>query len=460
MKKLIPTFTLVLLILLGCKKTEQLVIDSITNSIPITEQSQANQVAYANENLMKIGKEIAKLTGDQKFVDFVRNSAKKKFDDEYEVLIEDLKKDVNWSYSLNTLKMNEGLNAFKKIGGANGGNYYPQIYIPTFQYDEDENISNSTNVAAPIDSILYVFYGGDAEVDSATNLSDSYPAYIRLPNSTFAYWGLVNEAYANTHEVWIFSINEVVNGWGQYREIDLPTVTPETPDGPSTGGGAPPTGSNDPDYSPVENFLPIHPAVDDATHAPVNFKIQNMIVKNSKESWLAGASEISIKASLLCHNNRALGAASPAGFERYRSNQYSNHLGKLIRKFKRREVNHQDNILVNFTLQTGWPTSNWQTDPIFFDYLIFEKDNWPAPLKTQHIGGRRDYWNTPFDNTFFGDWDYQYRANNPSGTNWGFPYITSSFTNTNVSSIPFSQPQYYSTGSVGNSEIIFNTVGF
>ncbi len=232
MQKLnLSIFLAIMLLIVGCKKTNKDVQNDFVDSTPITSQSAAKQVAYAEANLKKIGAEIALLSKDDDFVNFVRTQARKKFDQEYEVLIEDLKKNPTWGAKMNTKNLNEGLAAFKNIGGTNGGNYYPQIYIPTFQYEEDESVNNSTSLLA--DSILYMFYGGNAEIDSATNTSDSYPAYFLNSTGNFEYSRMVNEEYANTHEVWVFSLNEVVNSAGR------PTLPCYDPDGTMIPCGSP-----------------------------------------------------------------------------------------------------------------------------------------------------------------------------------------------------------------------------
>lgn len=175
----------------GCKKTTNDMQANISDVIPITSQSAAKQVAYAETNLRKIGTEIAKLTKDPAFVNFIHNEVNKKFDQEYEVLIDNLKKNPIWSTKLNSKNLNEGLAAFKNIGGPDGGNYFPQIYLPKFQYDEDNNSNNvSSNNTSNVDGeeILYMFYGGNAEVDTTHN-HESFPAYIKDVTDSLIYWG-------------------------------------------------------------------------------------------------------------------------------------------------------------------------------------------------------------------------------------------------------------------------------
>lgn len=111
---------------------------------------------------------------------------------------------------MNTPKINEALKAFKNIDGSN---YYPQIYIPKFEHEEDmreEKNYTAPNTNAATEQIVYIYYSGDSEVDSATNETDSYAGYVLDSSNNLVYWGMVNEEYANDNEVWIISINESV----------------------------------------------------------------------------------------------------------------------------------------------------------------------------------------------------------------------------------------------------------
>ena len=440
MQKIKLTFVLAMILFIaGCKKTNNDIQANISDVIPITSQSAAKQVAYAETNLKKIGTEIAKLTKDPAFVSFIHNEVNKKFDQEYEVLIENLKKNPIWSSKLNNKNLNEGLAAFKNIGGSDGGNYFPQIYLPKFQHEEDNNINNVTsNNTSNVDGneILYMFYGGNAEIDT-TQERESFPAYIKDASDSLIYWGQVNEEYANTHEVWVFSLNELVPN--QFR-LALPAEPCEFETGQlcggggGTGGGGGGTGGggSNPDTDPTACSRTPHP--DMGYHAPVNCKIENMSLRRHNESWLSGGSEVCIRAVLNCQNNRTYGGAYPTANFQYQSNQESNYLGRLIQKFTRRQVNNGTILNVNYPLQTAWPTNFPLSDPIFFDYVIFERDIWPTSLNHLSRSGRFDP--APFNQTE--SYDQWYRS---ADVNYDFGTIT------NNSSYP---GQFYNGGTFGN----------
>jgi hypothetical protein len=464
MQKLnLSIFLAIILLIVGCKKTNTDVQSDIIDNTPITSQNAAKQVVYAETNLKKIGAEIALLSRDDDFVNFVRTQARKKFDQEYEVLVDDLKKNPTWSTKMNTKNLNEGLAAFRNIGGSNGGNYYPQIYIPTFQYNEDEGINNTSSLQA--DSIIYIFYGGNAEIDSATNTGDSYRGYYMDVNGELQYWGIVNEEYANTHEVWVFSLNEVVNTAGLlelpcYDENGMVIVCTG---GGGTGGGGPVGGSSDPDNDPVESLRPTNQYVGDPTHYLVNCKIQDMIVRQHKENWLSGGSEIAIRAVLNCHNNRENGGPAPAANTQYKSDQASHRLGKLICQVTRKKVRNQTQFTANYSLQAGWPSRYRASDPIYFDYVIFERDLWPSPSQEYYkvMSGRNDLFWLSDPTIFTPTYNLLYRSANEWGSNsnsYGSPYAKSFLSSTNL--VVTNQYQFYQSGLINNAAIGFNTVAY
>lgn len=401
-------------------------------------------------------------------MEFVHTETKNKFDGEHEVLIQDLQKNSSWKQKMNMPIINSALNAFKNIDGVN---YYPQIYIPKFQHEEDmkegkNDIPPNSNVEE--DLIVYIYYSGDAEVDSATNENETYAGYVLDSSNNLVYWGMVNEEYANDNEVWIISLNESVGNEGNYCPPEFVNgvyqYCPESVNGccgSGGGGGGDPTGCNgDPNCDPTAQSLTWHPDMD--LHNPVSCKIDQMVVKNHKESWLAGASEISIRAALNCHNNLELGRhISIAGNMQYRSDQNSNYLGNVIKKFKRREVKNHTVKYVSYSLQTRWPVQYYQSDPIWFDYLIFEKDIWPATKNEQpydNMPGRKDFINPPFSNEFSPTWHLTYRANHKNNTDWRYPYVIGALSS-NINVI-FGQNQYYATGYVNNNHISFNTIAY
>lgn len=145
----------------------------------------------------------------------------------------------------------------------------------------------------------------------------------------------------------------------------------------------------------------------------------------------------------------------------YRSDQNSNYLGNLIEKFKRREVRNRITKYVSYSLQKNWPVQYYVSDPIWFDYLIFERDIWPATKNEQpydNMPGRKDFLNPPFSNEFSPTWHLTYRSRHKNNTDWRYPYVIGGLSS-NIN-VVFGQNQYYATGYVNNSDISFNTIGY
>lgn len=304
---------------------------------------------------------------------------------------------------------------------------------PSKNMDEEEEVP------------VLVFYSGNAEVDSATG-DDLYPGYHQLEDGRLQFFTWVDEDYANNHEVWIYSINESVDAYGRW-------LMPCDMDG-GCGGG--PTGGPGPGGDPIELDPDADPTdapyarnnFPDLGHNKVNFKIEGMRVADYKENWKSGSSEIAIRAKLTCHNGRHEGMVAGAQ-EQYSSDQYSTRLGKLIKKFKRKWVKNVEYIAVNYSLQKDWQNEEPYQDPVYFHYVIFERDHWPTAYQdndpscpTSLLTGQA----SP------GTFPLQFRSN----INYGGAYKIGLFgNNPNIIS---TGNDLASSGLVQNSEIAFNTV--
>lgn len=181
-------------------------------------------------------------------------------------------------------------------------------------------------------------------------------------------------------------------------------------------------------------------------------------IRDLKEHWLAGSAEVSIRAKLHCHNNRKEGLFN--GEEQpYSSDQNSDFLGKLIKKVRRRDKNEL--FLVDYSLQTNWQASQLQTDPIFFDFVIFEKDNFPAYYNKYKIPGRRDVLQGPAGGPFTGDKNLYYRAAEAAYEDRHLPYENGAIVNNGSAFYAgWTGAYFYATGVCDNSEIFFTLKGF
>lgn len=132
-------------------------------------------------------------------------------------------------------------------------------------------------------------------------------------------------------------------------------------------------------------------------------KIQYLKIKMKKESWLERADVHIIKEFY-----PDLGAGHYEGTV--------DVLGSKIRKYRGKEVN--DNIRVNYLIiQSG-------TDYPLFSYVIFERDNWPAPIKGSTEYGK-SITNRYTFNQHYRSWENKYDSRVVSFTsgNPKFDYI-------------------------------------
>lgn len=458
MRRLIPkllfAFFVFTFIAIGCKKNDRL-------TIPETPELPQSDAGFLNARLKSFIKEIAPVLSNKEARARIRQMASNKFDGEYEVLIKDIFSDpVIASMSSQAPSNQLHLDIFARAGEY----YYPQIYIPRMQHEE-ENTTQTYAVVPGFDSVsidedpIMIFYTGDAEVDEGSP-DDVYPGY-KLENGELVFVSNIDEEYANENEVWVVSINEAVNEMGRMPipcELDpcapgCPPVTDETPCGGGGGGGGGTGGGGTgggPDDDPTDAPTA---RVDfpEFNHNKINFKIENMRVADPKESWVAGAAEVSIRAKLVCHNGRREGIPGAEKME-YSSDQYSNYLGKLIQKVKRKKIKNVDLLTVNYSMQTNWQNEVPSIDPVHFIYVIFERDTWPAKLN-QDVRYSLDSPISFEPNP--GPFNLYYRSAEKNYADWHWPYARYYFTNTLWLA---SATTYAGSGYVTNEDITFNTV--
>lgn len=273
--------------------------------------------------------ELAPLFKDAAFINYLHTEIAKKFDGDNNVLVKTILENPMYSYKANAAKMQIALNAFK---GLDGENLYPQIFIPFF----DKHKANRKNIAARnelMDGVEVVIYDGNEGVTTLPiyeyNAQDSL---LETPD-------VADEAYANQNEVYVISLNETVGNNGE-----LPP--------PITGS----TGS---------------------TQAAVNFRIKDLTVKDRKESWVAGASEIHIKAVGSTWNHRQFGFPNSAFVDYNVLRSADNNKGHEIKKIPRSEIGYPI-FNINYPLHTNWTVDDYYYHPIAYCYVIFEYDAAPA----------------------------------------------------------------------------------
>lgn len=334
--KLLKSSTVFIIILfaIGCKKDSN---QTNTNNT-ITNKPIEQERAYVQENLKIIMGELGSVIKDAGFRNLIHSEVAKKFDGSYNVLIKTLLADPVYSSRLSTLKMKNALAAFRDIDGEN---LYPQIYIPNFEKHQQIRSGSVNNARlASTDAVAeFVIYDGNETVTEVPSYTYNEEGII-IPTGS-----IVNEQYAMNNEIYVISINESVND----------------------------------DGSVLAEIASSHPPVLNT----VNFRIEEMTVKECKESWLAGDSEVNMKAIASTWNHRQFGDVnSPiVDYPVLRYAASDSYKGYEIKKIVRGEIGFQIWNL-NYPLNTDWLVANFYTDPIAYTYVIFEYDKWPAGQKT------------------------------------------------------------------------------
>jgi hypothetical protein len=112
-------------------------------------------------------------------------------------------------------------------------------------------------------------------------------------------------------------------------------------------------------------------------------RIEKMTIKDHKEDWISGASEIHISTYYYRADPDNSGFC---GWKLSSSVDCGYEYGREISTYKRKEVRNEDEKTLNFLFHNNPISSvNPTTIPLAVYYTIFEKDNWPAPTRNENI---------------------------------------------------------------------------
>jgi hypothetical protein len=383
------------LILMACTVLFLTVFNACQKEIEVSKKNEKNvsETEFALNSLNKIGNDIMKISNELQLEGLVYSEISKQFDGDNNVLIRNLDdalklRNTSLSNLINndlksgsTLTYNLGI-----ITDSEGQNHYPQIYIPNIEELKKNNILGTKP------PILVIYVSGIDE--NRTEFDGYFLNDNKLEKMPFQ----ITEAYSKSNEVWVLSVNERVNNNGEV--------------------------SSNSSSSPILK----------SAKSAINCQIQNMKIKSHKESWVSGASDVSIRTYKTYSNIFAPNTTQEAIIDGDCSS--SSYLGIDIRKFSRNEVSNKKNILINFNLESNWKVDNFYTDPVRLLYVIFESDGWPAGVKSFTI-----YENGAIVNLYYRSTDHYYDAGSIYGNT-----LNGSFSSV-----------YAGSYSVSNSEIEFNT---
>ena len=155
-----------------------------------------------------------------------------------------------------------------------------------------------------------------------------------------------------------------------------------------------------------------------------SLKITDMRVKQHKEDWHKGASELNFTGYKMNKNDMLSGecgeliTGSPSG------SCGAVPRGRDMFSFKRRWIRHGNTKNINYTL--GYHT-NYSNEQSYIYYVIFEYDSWPAPF----TGHTFTFPNSTQRNLYYRSWQSPYdnqvlstTPNDPSGRSYASSFST------------------------------------
>lgn len=340
MKKIVLFATLVTLVFLGGCKKEQAIVNEDKNLNALKSFStQQEAINYTADNLKIIGESLLSLTDISTFRSQCYTWMDTHFDGDNDVLFETIHDNYTNNNNDYATLVNQRLSskysssalstAYQAFNNIDGENYYPQLFIPYYEELKSDNVIGTMSpvlVISPIDDPTKTSYTGYQMINGSLE---------ELPTQ-------IDEDYAKRHEVWVLSLSERVDNNGDLKN------------------------------SIIKN-----------TAATKNCKIQYMTVKENKESWVNGKSEVSINSFLEFWDGKDPISHQVCDVYSLRSCDY--YTGILIRQFSRSEISNQTQITLNYQIEDDWPYSNFLTDPVIYITTIFESDNWPTGLQADNV---------------------------------------------------------------------------
>lgn len=168
-------------------------LDKTTSGI--SKETYEMQVKYAETHLKVLGSAIIQLARYDEFVKKVNSEVNKKFDGDFDVLIENIISKHTFSNRelqsmiealRNSDEFQKSLNAFK---GIDDRNYFPQVHVPFL---------DSKKMQQSNPKVVFLV------VDKQEKYADSFD----FNEGKFVKTGSLDEAFAKDNLVWVISINE------------------------------------------------------------------------------------------------------------------------------------------------------------------------------------------------------------------------------------------------------------
>ena len=282
------------------------------SAVPVYKTFQTSEEArqYAFNTMLPIAEDILVRAQSDDFENTVYQMAGQRFDGETNVLVERIAAEA-----LGKRRYRDNLEAFRNI---DGNNYYPQIFIPDY-----ENYQSK-----PGDPVI-VFYLTD---DPGRDGTYSYVGY-KVEDGKLVEHAMINEQSLKNERVWVFSINENVDNFGQVNIPDFGAVQVNN----GTGG-----------------------------------RIDRIAVYDAKESWAGGSSELRIRGVMESWNGLDA-SGEVAGRQTIVSTTHP--MGIRVKNLTRAELGSE--LEIDYPLHDAWDQQEFLNGEVQLAFVLFEADVWP-----------------------------------------------------------------------------------
>lgn len=326
MKNLIYFLFLSVVLFVSCHKEDSTILLT-NNADKIENKPYAEQVEYAKQHLLQIGKVVSKLYQNAEFRNNLKNDLVAKDDKtETTILISDLISGENSrKYTSisneDKLILNNEINAFKDIEGQD---WQPQIYLPNFN-DQQKTLDATKPIIIP--------FVVEEEDETYEGYQEDNYGDLKLIDTE------ITEEFAEDYNnVVIISLNETL-------------MMPNSQDMPPM------------DINSIVNE---------------KHSIEYFTAKVHNESWVAGASEVAIRGVQCKYNGEVFSGV----------NSSYNYLGKEIKKVSRSDVRNKvrqyistwgvryyEDLTYNNIFSDSYLYNN---EKVLSCNVIFESDAWPT----------------------------------------------------------------------------------
>jgi hypothetical protein len=314
----------------------------------IENASLEAKIVYAKEHLLEVGNIVSKLYNKKEFkkILFSKMNSKNSKGLESKILVKDLLKSVNKRNIISNEDKKILDNSLKSFYDLEGQNWEVSLFMP---FMEKQKIDHNKM----IDSGKPVIIVSVEDVPDPIGYQEDDEIGALVPI------GSITETEAESL---------ILNG----QDMIIVAIDDDF-DGVNSKGSSSGSATNGTDY----------------------LKLGEMKVKQHKENWHNGKSEIHVR-----------------GFWDPNSSQYGdfftfhndNEYGSRMKRFKRRWIRNKNTKTLNFKLLWNWDNVDNMAVTQYFSYTIFEYDSWPAPKKEISLPSVSDGTRT----TKFRSWQSEY----------------------------------------------------